>query len=41
LRIGSVFTTAGFVHFWEISSLKISDLRHEKISRCPESAKLG
>jgi hypothetical protein len=41
LRIGLVFTTAGFWHFWEVPFLKISDLRHEKNSRCPESAKTG
>jgi hypothetical protein len=34
-------TTAGFGHFWEVPSLKISDLRHKKISRRPETAKLG
>jgi hypothetical protein len=39
--MGLVFTTAGFWHFWEVPFLKISDLRHEKNSRCPESAKTG
>jgi hypothetical protein len=41
LRIGLVFTTAGFGHFWEVLSLKINDFTAQKNLTAPRIREVG